>query len=717
MIKTLLLTVLGFTYLQASEIDTLLEMSLEDLLNVEVTTTSKYAEKIYDSPANIHIISREQIDQRGYQDVTDILRSLPGVDLQEYDIIGIYNTFTFRGAMDNNKFLILKDGVRISAPAGEITAVADNFPLYFAKRVEVLVGPASVIYGADAFAGVVNIITMDKDDENLLEVQLTAGTDDYGYGYANLNQHFQNGMHLNLGVQGYSGQDLKLDEDYEKLYDDPTKSYDMAKTKEYQVYSDFRFNENVKVGLHHSSIEYSNDFTSKPSFSAYDSSAITQESMTTLYAQFDFDISSKLHSKTLLTYMNYEMDNHSGFNNLFTGFTKQYKYAKSDRYSLNQDFIYELGDNHLLSAGFVYDYFDIIPRGPDLPSPYDTDKSPNDQNLWYPNTTLSIEFFDNTYETAGIYIQDNWKINEAWRVVAGLRYDHSSFYGDSTNPRLSTIYKHDEQNIFKLMYGHSFLAPAPNQAFTSFGSFDGTQTGGLWNSTTGAFGPVPFRVPNPDLKPEHLKTLELNYEHFFHPHAHIKFAPFYTRISDVVSVQTDAIPDQAINGANLLATSKFQNSGKSEIYGIDISSEYNAEYENFKFNNWGSFSYIDGKLKENGVDADLPMLSHYKLKGGSTIIYKGDYLVTPMFRWISGAHRNVPDDLFNDPATRSKVASYFIMDMHAEVKVTKNFGVKADISNLFDKQHYHAPFPSTFLAFDVAPQPGRLITGSLYYRF
>ena len=716
--KILGLSLLGLTYLHATEINELLKMSLEDLLHVDVTTTSKYAEKIYDSPANIHIITREQINERGYNNVEDILRSLPGIDLQEYDIIGIFNTFTFRGSMDNNKFLILKDGVRISSPAGEITAVSHNFPVYMAKRVEVLMGPASVVYGADAFAGVINIITMDKNDEDIAEIQLTGGSDDYGHAYANLNQHFQNGMHLNLGAQGYTGQDLKLDNDYPELYNDPSKRYNFSTTKEYQVYSDLLISKNIKIGLHHSNIRYSNDFTAKTSFSAFDSGATTEEKITTLYSQFDFELSSKLHSKTLLTYMNYELDNGSNFVNLFTDFTKQYKYATSDRYSINQDFTYAFNDQHFLSAGFVYDYIDMIPRGPDLPSAYDTDKGPSQQNLSYPNTTLPIDFFDNSYENGGIYIQENWKINASWRIVSGLRFDHSSLYGDSTNPRLSAIYKHDEQNVFKLMYGHSFLAPAPNQAFTSFGSFDGTQTGdGRWNSSTGFFGPVPFRVPNPDLKPERLKTVELNYEHWFNPLTHIKFAPFYTRISDVVSVQNDPVADQAIEGANLLATSKFQNSGKSEIYGIDISTEHHTHYKNFEFKNWASFSFIDGKLKENQVKADLPMLSHYKLKGGSTIVYQEDYLLTPMFRWVSGAHRNEPDDVFTDPKTRSKVASYFVMDLHAELKLTQQFSIKADIRNLLDRQYYHAPFPGSFLSFEGAPQPGRLITGSLYYKF
>ncbi len=135
----------------------------------------------------------------------------------------------------------------------------------------------------------------------------------------------------------------------------------------------------------------------------------------------------------------------------------------------------------------------------------------------------------------------------------------------------------------------------------------------------------------------------------------------------------------------------------------------------FEFKSWGSFSYVDGHLKENGVKADLPMISHYKCKAGSTIIYDENYLLTPMLRWISGARRNAPD--FDDSTSRSKVPAYFVMDMHAEIKVSYNLSIKADIYNLLDKQYGHAPFPSAFPSLDTAPQPGRLATATLYSKF
>jgi len=126
------------TPLDARELNTLLSLSLEDLMNVEVTTTSKYKESIADSPANIYVFSRKQLQERGYRNLGDLLQGLPGVHLQNFSSVGLYNIVTFRGALGNNKFLILQDGVRLSSPAGERTVISNNYPLYYAKQSAVL---------------------------------------------------------------------------------------------------------------------------------------------------------------------------------------------------------------------------------------------------------------------------------------------------------------------------------------------------------------------------------------------------------------------------------------------------------------------------------------------------------------------------------------------------------------------------------------------------
>ncbi len=697
--------------LEAQEVESLLLLSLEELMNVEVTTTSKYNEQITDSPANIYVFDRKQIQQRGYRNLEDLLQGLPGVRLQKYSIPGIYNTVTVRGVMGNNKFLILQDGVRLSSPAGETTAIANNYPLYYAKRVEVLMGPASVVYGADAFLGVINIITPGNDDEDLGEISLSAGTDEYGYGYANMHHNFNSDSSMNMGIQGFRSQEYQFAEDFPDLYDVPGKSYDFDDTKEYQFFINYRPNDAWQFGLNHANHSASTDFTARPSFSAFDKGATEQIRQTTLYGRFTTDLGVGLRSSTLLTLMNYEVDEDSYFNNNFTGGVPGYKYANSDRISVNQDFEYQLDKKHLLSGGLVYDHFETIPKGANLPSPYNTSQGPGAQNQFYPNTTLPIQFFDRDYHTAGAYIQDNWKIDNQWRLVAGARFDYNSFYGNSSNPRASLIYKYDDRNLFKLLYGRAFLAPAPDQASTSFGSFTGAQNGsGEWLST-----PFGFRVPNPDIKPERIQTLELNYEHWFNKNTHLKAVPFYNHIDDAILRKADSVPDQAIPGADLQSTFKFDNVGETETYGIELSINNLIDSGKWNFQNWGNFCYTDGELKKSGLKTELPMVSKYKLTAGTTVTYNKTYLLTPKLYWIGTTESNQPD-----PADNKKllhVPSYFLMDMHAEAKVTATFTVKLDVYNLFDKTYTNAPFANPSFTLNRAPQTGRLTTMTLNYQF
>ena len=170
------------------EMDDIVNMSLQELLQLDVTTTSKFHEDISDSPASLHVFTAEQIDHRGYRNLADLLKAVPGVHYSLFTISDTYNSINLRGVAGNTKFLILQDGVRISSAAGESFPVGYNYPLYYAKQVEVLLGPSSVVYGADAFMGVVNIITQDEKSRDVNEVSLYYGSDNYGYGYFRRNK-------------------------------------------------------------------------------------------------------------------------------------------------------------------------------------------------------------------------------------------------------------------------------------------------------------------------------------------------------------------------------------------------------------------------------------------------------------------------------------------------------------------------------------------------
>ena len=110
----------------------LMGLSLQELIATPVVTASRQVETRDQTPAQIMVITREQIRERRYQSLADLMRDLPGVDWQSGTKSSQFNQFAVQGYVGPNKLLILMDGVRIGAPAGGNFPVANNLALYMA---------------------------------------------------------------------------------------------------------------------------------------------------------------------------------------------------------------------------------------------------------------------------------------------------------------------------------------------------------------------------------------------------------------------------------------------------------------------------------------------------------------------------------------------------------------------------------------------------------
>ncbi len=713
MYKITLALSLFATLALAQSKDELFSLSLEELLNIEISTASRYSERAIDSPANIFIFTKEMIRERNYQSVEDILQVLPSVDIQKFSRSLAYGDVTMRGSNGNNKFLILVDGVRISTPAGSTISISHNYPIYHAAQVEVLLGAASVTYGADAFLGVINIIT--EKSESINELSAVAGTDNYLNSFANIAYAISEDVHVNAFISGYQSQSYKFDENYPELYPNPTPStvengYNFAPTQSINFFADIT-SKYIDVGVNHFENQASLDFNVKADASTFDTTAMDKDRLSTIYTKLHFDVTDSLNSETLLSYSRFEKDNQTYFKNKYSNFDKGYKYASSDRVSLIQDFTYKPNSKHTLSLGLAYDNFNVTPRGTDLLKPYDTSKSPTQQNLQYINTTIDIDFLAYSYENYALYLQENYEISDDVRFVAGLRYDVNTLYGDTFNPRLSLIYNASSQDIIKVMYAKSYLAPAADQIYNEYGAFGAKNSDGLYESYF-------FNLANSELKAEDLQSIEINYEHFFDDGAHIKFAPYISKIDGAITSHftPNANDTTSIEGAILYNTQTFINETVSILYGLDISIQKDIIWGKSTFKNWVNLSYNSGYNKNDDVTSELAQVAQYKLKAGSTYIYDNYFYLTPKAFWISNTTSNSFEDTNRE--NRVNVPSYFLMDMSLQVKVYKELFITADVYNIFDHRYFSAPFaPNSRNTLDAAPQPSRLITAGLYYKF
>jgi len=132
--------------------------------SIQIISVSKRAENLYEAPATVLVISREDIMNRGYVDLEQVFSDLPGFDVSR-TFGPTYSNIYQRGYRSNNtdRTLFLVDGVEENDLWSNISYWSRQFPVSNVERVEVLYGPASTMYGANALVGVVNVITRDPD--------------------------------------------------------------------------------------------------------------------------------------------------------------------------------------------------------------------------------------------------------------------------------------------------------------------------------------------------------------------------------------------------------------------------------------------------------------------------------------------------------------------------------------------------------------------------
>ena len=160
------------------------ELSIEDLMNVEITTASKSLEKQSAAPAIVEVLTRDELRRFGGTTLKDVLTRVPGLAA----VSGYFTDRSMIGfpgdalqAPTSRHVLLLINGrpVREVQEGGIKTPMLEAFPIDAIERIEVVKGPGSVLYGSEAFAGVINIITT-KPDRNGLAVEGRGGGAGYG---------------------------------------------------------------------------------------------------------------------------------------------------------------------------------------------------------------------------------------------------------------------------------------------------------------------------------------------------------------------------------------------------------------------------------------------------------------------------------------------------------------------------------------------------------
>ena len=407
----------------ANDPEDFFDMSLEELLEVKVTVASKKAESPFDAPGVVVVVPRDEIELYGDRNLYQLMERQPSV-YTGHTFAYSHNLASFRGDMPSHQekhTLILLNG----RPIRE-SALGYNFPIYNAfpmtslENVELIRGPGSVLYGTNAFTGVINLKSRPIPEK--YEVSI--------FGMGGSNEYYDTAVSLGgrSGEFGFVTDIRATDED----------GYPYRFTDQNGAYNDEgNFNRSISGTAH---LEY-RDLT-------FD-----------LFVA-DVDIFTM---GVIPVWSNYRHESHN--KRLFANLG--YKIPLHERASLELNATYNLQEDILSSIGTTQvgtNTSDVLGEVTLFTNPYDNlnfvlgflqeyrSNYKVDKDLFQ-----SIPSYD--YSPRGLYAQGDYKLNEAIKLIAGTQWNQSPLGDSDFVSRYGIILTPYKKWGVKLLRGEAFRGP------------------------------------------------------------------------------------------------------------------------------------------------------------------------------------------------------------------------------------------------------------------
>lgn len=406
-------------------------MSLEELLQIEITGSTHSKEDLYTVPSSVTVFTYDQIRHMSVNSLEELMNYVPGFQSNRAaTYTHQYETHT-RGGLSEGSVLVLYDGQRLNMDwTGSVTSRNQLMSLENIYKIEFIKGPGSALYGSNAFVGVINIIT--KKDLRNIGVR---ANDKYQHAYMNYT-YDEDALRMNTFIKGLHDDGVSYDlapDIYTGLVRQPKDRNSGLEAYLNMEYKDFY------AQARHIKREpkewYNIGFNSDKS-----RSKLTQEffRMGYLYQESD-----TFKSELALSYIQAKGDIDFG---LGIGL-----YANSvvdeDSFGVQWENAYRFNTEHGFNFGAEYRHASI-----------------NEATLKLniaPREDIADSRSRDIYSAYGQY-QGNFL---DFKITAGLRYDDYSDFGSTLNPRVALVYQAHEDTSLKLLYGSAFKAPTQQQLY------------------------------------------------------------------------------------------------------------------------------------------------------------------------------------------------------------------------------------------------------------
>ena len=564
MTKAMLMTALicgtmycGAEPVHANELDTF-------TLDEYVVTAARTETKLVDTPANISVVTAEQIESRHYQDVAEALKDVPGASVLDGGNGTSQKAFQLNG---DDRVLVLVDGRRVNSDmglgSGRASFDLNKLPdVDLIERIEVMKGAGGALYGSDAVGGVVNIITK-KADRSYGKVSLAYGSS----GAKDMSAMYS----FKQGKTGVNVTVAKYEQDYYKYKDVATDS-----TKRWPGASDFT-NEKVSLSVEQELSEGSN-LTLGYDYAKYEgmgtsqvqySSSRTEKETKNLFIKYDWTLNEK--DKGYLQYYHNDQDY----------FFYSPKVETTDGIDMQQAIT--ITDNNKAIVGFSWRESDVYNDG------YYKEKSSID----------NLAFF----------VNDTWEFAPTWTLNAGVRYDDHSKAGDETTLSMGLNKKINDYSHIYANWSQIYNVPNGDDLYYYS---PGSTWGGIYYG--GNYG-------NENLKPETGDVWTIGYTTKVGDNTEIGFNCFESNINDAIDWSPDSkgdyyatnIDEQSKKGMEITLNHRF-NDNPSYTY-VNVKKNVDNQGDLKDYNYMPNVYRVGLNYNEGKWDANLWLRAG---TGGST---------------------------------------------------------------------------------------------------
>jgi len=643
--------------------------SLQARQNAETKTSTASSQTLLDQPATGYLITADDINFKGYITLLDVLRGVPEIEINDYASPDFGSVISSRGAMGTGRWYIMQDGIKLNSFMGSDMTLCQNMPIRHASKIEIIMGAASAIYGADAFCGVINIVTKDADKINGASLMSSFGSfnetnnslvigaakKDFSVVYSGSFFNSQNprfneiyteeyGFYNNNFLTNGLVQSSPFDTTRRTFAEGiqpfalPSRAVASSLTLRYKNWS---------LGFSSFNETHSSSVSIKPEFNPPVAQNRYSTSVNSAFLAHDWKAKKWTLQSTLQVNQNFVFPQ-SSYNNVFSSYERVYKYGYERHLFLRELFNSKITPNQQFTGGATFQLSNALARTANLPSVYNTSLSPSEQETMYHTGTdtfdytgrflgVPVGYYEENRVEIGAFAQYQITIKEKLDLIAGGRFDYlalihpsedESHIYPSFNARAGLVYKPNKNIRFKLFYGSAFLTPSPNKTLTYFGSFS------LVKDSLGRVinvSPNLWKLPLTDESsiygeepvPEVLHSIEYA---FIYTKNNFLFSAtgYYNTMSNLLQNEFfyntpyfDSLPPVPVAQ---ITTSE----GEGIAYGATSRVEYIwriNEQTNIRTN--ASYSYLGGQLTDDdGRSFTLPFSAKHTVKAGLGFQYK-----------------------------------------------------------------------------------------------